>query len=185
MPTKTSKIIVLLVGESGSGKTTVSKELGKKYGWSDISSYTTRKPRFAGEQGHIFLSDPEFDLINENDMCAFTIFDGHRYCATNAQADKANIYVIDPQGVVNFKNKYRGKRTPLVIFLHTSEEVRYDRMEKRGDSKFEIQKRLEHDRQEFSHWKDLYDIIIEADDKSPAEIADIIYKSAWSAENKL
>ena len=60
--TQTGKNIILLMGESGSGKTTLSKLLQIQHGWHDISSYTTRPPRYAGELGHIFITNEEFEL---------------------------------------------------------------------------------------------------------------------------
>ena len=78
--------IVLLVGPSGSGKTAIANYLHDTYGWNTVQSYTTRPPRYDGEEGHTFVTDEEFDKLT--DMIAYTEFDGHRYCATADQIDQ-------------------------------------------------------------------------------------------------
>lgn len=157
---KNQKTIILLMGASGSGKTTVSKVLMKKYGWKDIESYTTRPARHANEHGHVFITDTEFDKIKDSDMCAYTLYNGHRYCATNAQADQADIYVIDPAGVKEFKKRYRGIRTPIVVYLETSSDTRRQRMEKRGDTDEMIDSRLQLDDEAFKEAEQMADITV-------------------------
>jgi len=80
------RFIVLLAGKSGSGKSTVAEILAKKYGMRCASSYTTRKPRFEGEPGHIFVTDEEFDRIDPGEMVAYTEFAGYRYCARSIRS---------------------------------------------------------------------------------------------------
>lgn len=70
--------IYLIYGRSGVGKTTVANLLSEKYGYSQISSYTDRKPRHSGEIGHVFISTEEFNKIRPQ-MVAYTMFDGHQY----------------------------------------------------------------------------------------------------------
>ncbi|MDV7402737.1 hypothetical protein RZS08_65550, partial [Arthrospira platensis SPKY1] len=75
--------IICLCGESGSGKTTIA-ELLEKEGYNYIQSYTTRKARFEGEKGHIFVDEPPMDstgipeeenFVDTDDMIAYTYFD--------------------------------------------------------------------------------------------------------------
>ncbi len=174
---QTGKNIILLMGESGSGKTTLSRLLQIQHGWHDISSYTTRPPRHAGELGHIFITDEEFDQINPEDMCAFTTFNGYRYCATCAQADNADIYVIDPAGVIAFKDRYKNRRNPITIYLKTSMKCRYDRMLSRGDSHDAVMSRLKHDETAFKTAQDIADYTLDGED-DPQVLADKIFKIA-------
>lgn len=180
------KDIVLLVGESGCGKTTVSNILKEKYGWSDISSYTTRPARYEGEKGHIFITEEEFEQIQPKDMCAFTVFNGYCYCATHAQADNADVYVVDPKGIYNFMKYYKGRRRPLICYLKTSDMTRIERMRQRGDDDQMVLERIEHDRRAFVEYQDpdryltppeisCPVVTIPCDQNEPAEIADIIY----------
>ncbi|MBQ7431165.1 AAA family ATPase [Butyrivibrio sp.] len=159
-----NKPIILLVGKSGSGKTTIAKYLKKQYGWQDIDSYTTRPPRYQNEAGHIFITEEQFDQIKPEDMCAYTLFNGYRYCATIEQADKADIYVVDVDGVKRFKERYvkhNPARQIFVVYLDTPEWELKKRMTHRGDSPEKINSRLQHDREAFKEAADIADHILD------------------------
>lgn len=155
---KTDSNIILLVGESGSGKTTVSNYLRDHYGMKPIISYTTREPRYEGEDNHIFVSDEEFGKLE--DLVAFTTYDGHRYCATSEQVESCDIYTIDPSGVEFFKKNYKGKKHPVVVYLSVPDNVRRDRMTERGDKEKDIDERLTVDEIEFLHFDKAADVVI-------------------------
>ena len=125
--------IFLIVGCSGSGKTTITEQLEQKYGLKSIQSYTTRKPRYDGETGHIFISDEEFDKLT--DMVAYTEFDSKRYCATAEQVENNDLYIIDPKGVDFFMKAYKGSKTPKIIFISSNLTTRYERMVGRAETK--------------------------------------------------
>ena len=125
--------IFLIVGCSGSGKTTITEQLEQKYGLKSIQSYTTRKPRYNGETGHIFISDEEFDKLT--DMVAYTEFAGNRYCATAEQVENNDLYIIDPKGVDFFMKAYKGSKTPKIIFISSNLTTRYERMVGRAETK--------------------------------------------------
>ena len=125
--------IFLIVGCSGSGKTTITEQLEQKYGLKSIQSYTTRKPRYEGETGHIFISDEEFDKLT--DMVAYTEFAGNRYCATAEQVEDNDLYIIDPKGVDFFMKAYKGSKTPKIIFISSNLTTRYERMVGRAETK--------------------------------------------------
>lgn len=151
-----SNYIFLILGPSGSGKSTVVEELAAVNGLRPIESYTTRKPRYAGEKGHIFVSDEGFDHLT--DLVGYTEFDGHRYAATVAQVEENDIYVIDPAGVAFFKENYHGSKKVKVIGIWATEAVRKKRMYLRGDPETAILRRLEGDRAIFN--TDVCDIVI-------------------------
>lgn len=141
------KNIYLIIGASGSGKTTVTELLAHDHGLKTVWSYTTRPPRYDGEEGHIFVSEEEFDRLGE--MCAYTEYNGYRYGVTSEIIDQNDIYVIDPPGVSYLKQHYKGHKGLVTIFLDISEEIRRKRMEARGDDPEAIERRLEMDRKWF------------------------------------
>ena len=147
--------IFLIVGPSGSGKTTIVEMLEQSLGMTAIESYTTRKPRYSGEKGHIFVSDEEFDQLK--DLVGYTEFDNYRYAATAMQVEHNDIYVIDPAGVAYFKEHYHGSKQVRVIGIWATEPIRKKRMFLRGDPEDAIAKRLENDRTAFS--TDICDIV--------------------------
>ena len=163
--------IVLLVGKSGTGKTAICAELEEHFGWKQISSYTTRPKRSEEETGHTFVTEEEFDKLQN--MCAYTKFANYRYCATQEQVDESDIYVIDPAGVKYFMSHYRGDKLVIPIYLEASSSTRYERMIGRGDSKYNAFRRLTHDQMAFRHFEKEAPIIIDAEDKLEKVVANI------------
>lgn len=155
------KPIVLIVGASGSGKSSLVEELEKNYGFKAIPSYTTRKPRTPNEKGHTFVTDEEFDRL-EN-VIAYAETTGARYCVTEEQFDNEeyNLYVIDNSGLEYLKRFYEGQRDFVVAYITAPLIDRYKRMVRRPiDNPVEAAlKRIEHDAVEFKNV--VYDIRIE------------------------
>lgn len=158
---------LLLCGESGSGKTTVSQILKQKYNLIPLDSYTTRPPRQSGEKGHIFVTDEEFDKIPVEEIVAFTtLYDGIRYCGTQEQVAKSDIYVIDPKGIQYFRKKYKGDREYIVVYLKLSEYDRLLRMQNRQDSIQAINKRMTKDKEEFKEVEKMANYILVNNDST-------------------
>jgi guanylate kinase len=126
--------IICLVGESGSGKTTLCKELEKE-GYNIIKSYTTRKPRYVGEYGHIFTTEEFWDTCSRrysDHIIAHTYFDKEHYWATKEQYEgkPVSIYTIDPYGVNRIKATVNNAEI-VVVYLRCSRQERYNRMKNR------------------------------------------------------
>lgn len=148
--------LYLFVGKSASGKTTIADELEEKYGLKQTCSYTTRPPRYDGEIAHTFITDEEFDAL-EN-IVAYTEYNGFRYAATSNQLDEVSIYVVDIPGVRTLLEKYKSDRKIVIIYFDASIRTRIDRMIDRHDSDMAIVSRLYND--EGSDWeKDLNSLV--------------------------
>ena len=132
--------LFLFVGRSASGKTTIADILSQKYGHKQVYSYTTRKPRYKGEIGHIFVSEDEFNNLGE--LVAYTEYNGYRYGTTAAQLDECSIYVVDVPGVETLLQRYRSNRSIIIIYFDTTVYTRSHRMIDRGDSDMSIISRL-------------------------------------------
>lgn len=163
--------LILLVGKSGSGKTTIAKNL-EHYGLKQVQSYTTRKPRYEGEVGHIFVTESEYRHIP--DKAATTRFNNYDYCATHQQCEDADIYVIDPHGIESFKRNYHGSKKWLTVYLDVNPFTRFIRMVKRGDGVFAALERLRHDRDSFKDFKKRPDIVV-VKNKDVQKVCDMIY----------
>lgn len=148
-PFKFDGPLLALVGASGSGKSTVAEKLHEKYGLVSIQSYTTRPRRYAGELGHTFITNEEFNNIPPDDMVAYTEFDGNRYCATKQQLKDNDIYIIDPTGILNLNRSAVPKKIKI-IYLTANEDECLRRMIARGNSSEEAWQRIYHDRVEFA-----------------------------------
>ena len=180
------KYIVLIVGESGSGKSTICDELTKRYDLKQVKSYTTRPRRSEDEDGHTFISDEEFNKL-EN-ICAYTYFDNHHYCATREQVDNADLYIIDPYGIGYFMSKYDGRKIPMVVYIHTDKRIRRKRMEQRGDTTYKIRQRMANDESSFVNVDEYamyqYDNIKEGDvEKIATDIYRKFFRDSLGGEN--
>jgi guanylate kinase len=132
--------LFLFVGRSASGKTTIADILSKKYGHKQVYSYTTRKPRYAGEIGHVFVTEEKFNNLGE--LVAYTEYNGYRYGTTADQLDECTIYVVDVPGVETLLQRYKTNRPIIIIYFDTTVYNRINRMIDRGDSDMAIISRL-------------------------------------------
>lgn len=132
--------LYLFVGKSASGKTTVADILEQKHGFKQVSSYTTRPPRYADEIGHVFIDDEEFDSLGE--LVAYTEYNGFRYGTTAKQLDQCSIYVVDVPGVQTLLERYKTNRPIVIIYFDTTVYTRINRMLDRNDSDMAIISRL-------------------------------------------
>lgn len=132
--------LYLFVGRSASGKSTIASILETQYGFSQVQSYTTRDKRCATETGHVFISDSEFDELQN--VIGYTEYDGHRYCSTKEQLDEALIYVVDTAGVETLLERYQSERPIIIFYFDATVRTRIDRMLNRYDHDAAIVSRL-------------------------------------------
>ena len=137
--------LYLFVGKSASGKTTIANLLEQERNYKQVQSYTTRKPRYEGETGHIFITEEEFDNLGE--LAAYTFYNGNKYGTTVQQVDECNIYVIDIPGVETLLKNYKSERTIYIIYFDVGVYTRIQRMLERGDHDGAIISRLLEDEQ--------------------------------------
>lgn len=138
--------LYLFVGKSASGKTTVANTLEHMRELKQVSSYTTRPPRYDGEIGHVFIDDTEFDSLGE--LVAYTEYNGFRYGTTASQLDQCSIYVVDVPGVKTLLERYNTNRPIVIIYFDTTVYTRINRMLDRHDSDMAIISRLLQDEQD-------------------------------------
>ena len=169
--------MIILVGASASGKTEVAKKLIKNYGFVKVVTYTTRKKR-ENEVNNIdyhFITENKFlKLKEENFFLETTLYNGNYYGTPLNEIDVNKVLIVDPKGLKIFKKL---KNPSIVTFYITgSEENRRKRMEQRGDSKEEIEKRIQNDKKDFAY-KNIgkTDFVIDGDNKTITEMAQEIY----------
>lgn len=145
------KELYCLVGASGSGKTTLAQYM-KADGIVELVSHTTRAPREKDGEVHgvhyYFVSDEEFDKIEKIEESPYA--GDYRYCIS---ADEMNskfeissrlFTIVDLNGAKQVKNRCSDKDVDVkVIYIQTDLETMRKRMEDRGDSLENINKRLE------------------------------------------
>lgn len=176
-----NNFLIALCGRSGAGKTAVTKRLSELFGWTSVESYTTRPMRKEGERGHIFISEEEFNKIPPEKMVAYTVFDGHRYCATTEQVEKTEMYIVDFSGIKTLRERYHGDKKIIVVFLDVATDTLIARMKQRGDSPEKIENRLKNDDRMFHEGEIDIDLLIDASksiDEVAMEIVDYVNAKA-------
>lgn len=149
------KRIMCLVGESGSGKSTIAEAL-ERSGFKQVQSYTTRPKRSENEQGHIFVTQEDFDALR-GDLVAYTRFGDYEYGATRQQVEECDIYVIDPLGVM-YLSECIGRENMNVVFVKASYDERRNRLIK-SVGKEQAYERILRDARAFKEFGD-YDIAL-------------------------
>lgn len=156
MKDNTKSCLALILGASGSGKTTICNKLEEKYGLKAIPSYTTREPRTPDEKGHTFITNEEFDKLE--DIIAYAETDGNRYAVTKEmlEDEQYSLYVVDLTGLKYLHKNYHGDRPLVSFYIDVSAYERFCRMIDRKDDRTPIDKmkaalnRIEHDAVEFN-----------------------------------
>jgi len=149
-----------IIGKSGVGKTTVATALQQEYGLKSIDSYTTRPRRSENEVGHIFVSNKEFEVINQ-DLVAYTFFDNNHYGVTLDQIEESDIYVVDWVGYQDLLKNYEGNKIIKSVYLDAKESVLLSRMLRRENDYLKAQTRIHHDKMKFNKIKKKCDYCIE------------------------
>lgn len=170
--------MIILVGMSASGKTATALELQRKYGLVKAITTTTRAMRTGEKDGvdYFFISREEFLERNaQNKFVENTLYNGNFYGCGKDQVSDNKIIILDPNGLHAFKSLNDER---IVSFLITSSaKTRENRMRSRGDAEDKIKQRLENDIIDFDKKKiGSTDYVIETDDITIEEAADLIYK---------
>lgn len=145
------KIIFCFVGESGSGKTMVAEAIEKYAGIIMIQSYTDRPRRTPDENGHTFITKEQFDALNQDDMIAFTEWNGYRYCCLHSDVRPINTYVIDERGLTYLKSNFSDKYKIIAIRFY---RPLHERIEAVG------KERIDRDEGKFNMAPDEFDLVI-------------------------
>jgi guanylate kinase len=139
--------LYLIVGASGSGKTYIIDKICKDFNMKQVSSRTTRQPRYEGEIGHKFVTNEQSDKEFDNSV-AKTNYNGYRYYTTVEDLEESDFYVIDPKGVRSFDYS-RVNKNVKILYIKSPWFIRAYNMWKRGDKFKSIINRLLLDRKEF------------------------------------
>lgn len=172
-------MLVILTGKTASGKDTIKATLLQKYpNLKRIITTTSRTPRFNEKDGvdYHFLSRSEFEgKIKSGDFAEYVEYGGNLYGTQRKELEQAiqtdTLWKIDPSraGEVRdfitrvFPKDMAGqlKNRVKVIYINTPDEVVLQRLQKRGLSEEEIQKRMADDRSIWQKYGQNYDFVVE------------------------
>lgn len=185
-------IIICLVGESGSGKSTIANYLEGK-GYKNINTYTTRLRRYDGEKGHVFVDQEEakiikstsFECMRDQSLAYKSLFSNEWYWSYKAQYKQYAkcIYAFNPNGCEDLI-KNVSDRQIITVYLNCSENERRNRMYKRINRddedyaedkvQYNIEQRIENERDEYSLLKCDYVVNTECELKETLKKIDLL-----------
>lgn len=145
---------LFIIGRSGRGKDTLANYLAEKKGMKVLKSYTTREPKFEGEDSHIFISEDEVD--NYPNKVASTVLNDTIYFATQEQYDDSDIYIIDPYGFDELMKKCPSDDYTLV-YVDADEDVAREHAMVRGDKPEVYDKRVRKEDADFKAFEERLD----------------------------
>lgn len=155
------------MGKTASGKSTLQKMLEDSLGFSKVVTYTTRPPREGEINGvdYHFVTLKKFeDMVDDQKFIEWAKFNGWYY-GTGKQSfndDEDYVIVLSPSGYRNMKHKLNGGS--VGIYLDVSEEKRRRRLQARGDSEEEVERRIKADDRDFMEIDEIADLKVNPDD---------------------
>ena len=166
------KTIFCILGESGSGKDTLVEYTLKEFKLDlrPVVSYTDRPIRQGEQNGkeHVFLSKEEMtEFLNSNkkDIAAYTQIGetGYRYCAMTSVIDRSDIYIIDPNGLKEFKERTGDRYNIVSIYIDCPLKERRKRTEGRSDAASKFEARVAAESDQFAKFREEhgYDHVID------------------------
>lgn len=162
------KTVICVLGRSASGKTALAKEACARTGLRMVRSYTTRAPRASELKNpercdHYFVDKAEFDrIMAEETPVAYTKINEFEYCATEAEFARADVYVIDPEGLERLRQWVGDRYRLITLYVSASRENAIKRLADRQESVEVQEARWAAEDEQFDRFEDneAYDIRI-------------------------
>jgi guanylate kinase len=144
-------VLLCILGRSASGKDTLVNRLCERTGLKQIISYTTRERRENEGDTHIFITNEQYnDLEQSGQIAAFTQIGRYKYCCTINQLYENDIYVIDWEGVNSLRKLNLPNLRLVTVFINVPDDVREERaLKNRGDDRVKWRERNIAERDQF------------------------------------
>ena len=160
--------ILIITGKTASGKNAIVNELTAKYGFKQLTTYTTRPMRNGevnGETYHFINTDDFMQRMKSGffaEWKAYTTVEGVWYYGTAMEdlekADDRTVVILTPDGYRDIKDKVYGK--VISIYLYANNATIKKRLMARGDDPKEAERRVLHDNEDFKGIENEVDRIV-------------------------
>ena len=131
------KKLFCVVGRTGTGKDSLVDLVCSSLGMKKVKSYTTRERRPGeGDDSHVFIKPVEIDQFKGR-MAAYTKIGEVEYFATIDQVLEGDFYLIDPNGLDDFRERWDFNKFPMsivVIYVTVPKMTQLSRLLGRGDN---------------------------------------------------
>lgn len=157
-------VLLILTGKTASGKDTIIKKVLEKYpNFKKVLTATSRHPRKEEINGldYNFISEAEFrEKIDKGSFLEYVEYGGNFYGSEKSQINEAEdlIWKIDPSMAGKAKDVFPNS---LVIYINCDNGTVLARLNARGLSKEEIEKRMLDDQAFWGLYQDKYDYVVE------------------------
>ncbi len=173
--------MIILIGPSASGKTEVVKYLVENFGYTKLVTNTTREKRIGEIDGkdYNFITREDFlNKLNNNEFFEYVEYNSNYYGTLKKDITDEKVVILEPKG---FQAYHHSKFHGIISFyLDTRDDLRRDRMIKRGDKIEKIKERLLSDSNIFTKESiEGVDYILNSNDLTVPELAveiDNLYK---------
>lgn len=151
---KRKPVKFLIIGRSSSGKSSIAKAVCEKLNLKLVISYTTRpmRPGETNYADHIFINDNDVNKYKD-DIAAYTEINGYKYFTTYEIVDQSDIYIIDPNGVLDLKNNLKDQYDFIEIYIRCPINIATERAIQRGDDLTTFMTRYKSENQQFSQYE--------------------------------
>lgn len=161
-----NKVIIAIIGRSGVGKDFITKKLMNDLHMSAVTSLTTRPKRENETDGveHWFVGKHDFDkIMNEAKVLAYTKIGEYEYCAIYETLNVFSLYIIDPMGLKDLKERVGDDVSIKTIYVKCDKEIRRQRASKRSDFEKEWENRNKAEDEQFKEMEENenWDLIID------------------------
>lgn len=162
--------ILVLLGRSATGKDSIFNELVNNFGYNRMATYTTRPMRDNETQ------DVDYHFISTENFLKKYIdgfFHEVRYYITKEgiwfygsaiedyeMAKENTVVILTPDGLKKVREK---EIQCTAILIDVDDEEILSRQKKRGDNKFEAERRFESDKRDFEDAYSLVDFVVKND----------------------
>ena len=143
--------LFLILGRTASGKDFLTDRLCERTGLKQLISYTTRERRINEGDTHIFITDADYqELQDEGRIAAFTQIGKYKYCCTIEQLYEADVYIVDYDGLKHLRELNLPNLRFVTVFINTPDEIREQRaLNQRGDDRTKFRERNLAERDQF------------------------------------
>jgi guanylate kinase len=143
--------LLLILGRTASGKDFLTNRLCERTGLQQLISYTTRERRINEGDTHIFITDADYqELEDEGRIAAFTQIGKYKYCCTVEQLYEADVYIVDYDGLKHLRELNLPNLRFVTVFINTPDEIREQRaLNQRGDDRTKFRERNLAERDQF------------------------------------
>ena len=144
-------VLICLMGKTASGKDTLANKLCERAGLRQVISYTTRERRVNEGNTHIFISDEEYQAIEDSGrIAAFTQIGPYKYCCTIDQLYENDVYVVDYRGLQHLRELNLPNLRLVTVFVNVPDDIREHRaLNLRKDDKTKFRTRSFAEREQF------------------------------------